>query len=293
MQPREFDKHKIEVFTHPFALAQVNRSNEMHLDAQLHRYFLQAQGGRLYPEHIPVNTMERVLDVGCGAGEWIFDLAKRYPRLHIYGIDSREEALQQARVRRSTSNAGQVELRRMGLAPSWPIPDHYFDFVHMWHCARFIAPLQWPCAIQECIRVLGPGGWLSIVELAPGDISSPAIMTLQRAMAQVKGQYGMDVGGSTEIAPHLYGMLLQAQLEEVAYDLHAIDLGFMGGNSARMFLAEIVRQAVLVTPFVVQQELLSRVEFDELIDAARTELQAPDLCGWAMLISAYGKRGEV
>lgn len=275
-------------------LAQVSRNNTVHLDALLHRYFLQASGGRLYPEHIPVNMMERVLDVGCGAGEWVFDLAKRFPRLHIYGIDSCEEALRQAKVRRSTSNASQVELRQMSLVPPWAIPDQYFDFAHMWRCARFISLSQWPHAIQECVRVLRPGGWLTIAELELCDISSPAMMTLQRIMgqAQLKGQYSMSVGVSTGIAPRLYGMLLQAPLEEVDYDLHTIDLGFMGGNTARSFLTEIVRQADLVKPFVVQQNILSRVDFDELIAQAGIELQAPDLCGWAILISAYGKRGE-
>ncbi|GAC1590693.1 MAG: hypothetical protein NVS4B1_35640 [Ktedonobacteraceae bacterium] len=274
---------------------QAGRGNTIHLNALLHQYLLQVQGGRLYPEHIPVNTMESVLDLGCGAGEWIFDLAKRYPRLRIYGIDTSAEALHQAKVRRNTSNLRQIELRHMDFLQGFSIPDACVDFVHMRRFAHYIQPQAWPTIINECVRVLRPNGWLNIVELELCEISSPACMTIHRSMLQARAKLERTLGetGSTlGIAQHLYAMLLATGLYEVGYDVFTIDLGTMGGHMAHILLSEVVRHAFIVKPLIVQQGVLEDEEFDTLVEQAHGELQSPDLCGWALLLSAYGRYSE-
>ena len=271
---------------------QAGREREVHLDALLHSYLLQVQGGRLHPEHIAVNTMQSVLDLGCGRGEWIFDLAKRYPKLRIYGIDSDEESLRQAKVRRNTSSLRQVELRQMNLLQGLPIPDASVDFVHMRHVARYMKPEAWHPMIQECVRVLRPRGWVNIVELELCEISSPACLTLHRAMLKARAKLGrsLDMTGSTlGVAQRLYAMLLQAGLYDVGYDVFTVDVGAMSGNVAYHFLSEIVTRAFIVKPLVVQQGIVENAEFDALVEQAQVELQAPDLCGWAVLLSAYGR----
>ena len=278
----------------PPSIVQASRGNEVHLDALLHSYLLQVQGGRLHPEHIAVNTMQSILDLGCGRGEWIFDLAKRYPKLRIYGIDSDEEALRQARVRRNTSSLHQVELRQMNLLQGLPIPDASVDLVHMRHVARYIKPEAWHPMIHECVRVLRPQGWLNIVELELCEISSPACLTLHRAMLQARAKLGrsLDATGSTlGVAQRLYSMLLHAGLYDVGYDVFTVDVGAMSGNVAYHFLSEIVSRAFVVKPLVVQQGIVENAAFDALVKQAQVELQAPDLCGWAILLSAYGRYG--
>jgi len=280
--------------TLPDSMTQAGDANEINLDALLHQYFLQIQGGSLYPERIPVSTMERVLDIGCGGGEWIFELAKRSPKLHMYGIDANEEALHQAKIRRNIHGLRQIELRHMDLLHGLPIPDKYVDFVHMRRFSRFVRPDSWPNIIEECVRVLRPNGWLTIVELELCEISSPAVMTLHHSALQARAQLGrsLDASGMTlGVAQRLYGMMLDVGLDEVNYELHTVDLGFMGGTTARIFLAEIVHNAFVIKPLVIQQGILEANEFDELVEQAHVELQAPDLCGWAILLSAYGRRG--
>ncbi len=273
---------------------QASRNNEVKLNALLHQHLLQVQGGSLHPERIPVNTMESVLDLGCGTGEWIFDLARRYPKLRIYGIDSSEEALHQAKVRRNTSSLRQVELRHMDLVQGLLIPSAYVDFVHMQRFSRYIRPQAWPSMISECVRVLRLNGWLNSVELELCEISSPACLTIHRATLQARAKLGrtLDATGSTlGVAQRLYTMLLNAGLYEVGYDVFTIDLGTMGGNVAHIFLSEIVRDAFIVKPLVVQLGILESDEFDSLVEQARVDLQSPDLCGWAILLSAYGRYG--
>ena len=270
------------------------RASEGNLDTLLHSYLLQVQGGRLYPEHIAVNTMESVLDLGCGTGEWIFDLARRYPKLRIYGVDSNERALHHARVRRNTSSLRQVELRHMDISQGLPIPDAFVNFVHMGNFSHYIKPESWPSMIHECIRVLKPQGWLNIVEVELCEISSPACLTLHRAVLQAQAKLGrtLDMTGRTlGVLQRLYAMLLQAGLYDVGYDVFTLDVGAMSGDVARRFLSQFARQAFVMKPLVVQQGIIESAAFDALIEQAQKELQSPDLCGWAILLSVYGCHG--
>ncbi len=274
---------------------QVSQSDTANLNTLLHQYLLRAQEGRLYPEIIPVVEMECALDMGCGAGEWIFDMAKNHPKLRIYGVDVDEMPLHRATQRRNAKGLCQIQLRHIDITQPLPVPDSFFDFVHMRRCTRSIAPTQWPGVIAECIRVLKPEGWLVMAELELCQISSPAMMAIQSVMTQARAKYGNSMhirGEMTGMAPRLYGMLLQAQMDNVAYDLHTVDLGFMGGHTARLFLTEIIRYAWRMRPMVVEQQMMSSEGFDELIKQASSELLAPDLCGWGVLITAYGKRGN-
>ncbi len=275
--------------------SQSSQNNETKRNIVLHQHLLQVQAGHLLPERIPVQTMERVLDLGCGTGEWLFDLAKRFPRLHIYGVDINEEHLHQAKVRRNTGSIRQIELRSMDIRQPLDLPDRYFDLIHMRRCAQFIAPQAWPHFIQECMRILKPAGWLTIVELELCEISSPACLTIHRAVLQANAHMGrsLDVTGATlGVAQRLYSMLQQASLEEVAYDLHTVDLGYMAANSRHVFLQEILRNAYHAKPLIIQHGILDAITFDQLLTQAEHDLHAPDLCGWAILVSAYGKRSE-
>jgi SAM-dependent methyltransferase len=240
--------------------------------------------------------MERVLDLCCNTGEWIFDLARHHAQLHICGIDGCEEVLQLARARRNMYSLRQIELRQANPMQPLPIPDEYVDFVHIRRGLEVtIYPQMWPGMIKESVRVLRPGGWLVLVELELCEISGPACMALREVCLQTSARLGrtMDESGMTEgVAHRLYGMLLQARLDEVNYDLHIIDLGFMGGEADHTFLGQLVRHAYLIKPLVVQLGLLAATEFDEIVVQANCELQAPDLCGWGMIVSLYGRKSQ-
>lgn len=272
---------------------EVIKNNGVNMNVLVHQYNIQCQGGNMYPERIPVNTMERVLDIGCNTGEWIFTLAKRHPKLHIYGVDMDADALQQAKIRRNTSSLLQVELRQMDLTQPLHIPDGHFDFVHVWQASRFIRNGQWPTLIEECVRILRQGGWLHINEVEPGDNSSSACVALYRAgvRAQIPLNRVMDTTGRTYgVAQRLYSMLLQAPFDEVTYEPHILDLGFKGGKIAHHIHAECVQKSFKLRPLVIQNGVMSSGEFDALMAQAQSELQREDLCGWLMSTSAYGRK---
>jgi ubiquinone/menaquinone biosynthesis C-methylase UbiE len=286
--------HSEETHERPESNEEAYRRFMTHSES-LHHYVTLSMGSKLYPDRIPVTTMQRVLELGCRSGEWLFDLAKQHPRLRIYGIDTDEAALQLAKMRRNLAGFSQIELRLADSTTPLPIPDNYIDLVHMRFRARMQLPSQWPTLLQEMARILKPGGWLFILDIDYFELSSPAFMHLHRAMMEVMIHMNrtMDHSGVTfGVAQRVPQMLIQAGFEDVAYDLYIIDAGFMGGTAGRTYMAQVMNYTSYIKPFIVQSGVLSATAFDALVEQQKQELQDPDLCGWGMLISSYGRKSS-
>lgn len=103
------------------------------------------------------------VDLGCGAGLLVLEMARQAPGLHVTGIDLSEEMLADAR--RSTLQAGlqdRVDFR-LGNVEEIPFPNQSLDLVistaslHHW-----TNPVK---VLNEIDRVLKPGGAFYIFDL--------------------------------------------------------------------------------------------------------------------------------
>ncbi len=104
-----------------------------------------------------VNPTASILDVGCGTGALLHELATTFPECNMAGIDPSPEMLAIARQRLPTS----VELKQ-GWAEKIPYSSETFDTVvscNMFHYVR--RPHE---ALIEMTRVLRPDGALVITD---------------------------------------------------------------------------------------------------------------------------------
>jgi len=102
-----------------------------------------------------------ILDVGCGGGGALRDMASVFPGAQLHGIDySRDMVLLARKVNKSLVEAGRVQIIH-GSVSSLPFPDNSFDLV-----TGFEAYYFWPDLVhdlREIRRVLRPGGSLLLV----------------------------------------------------------------------------------------------------------------------------------
>ena len=77
--------------------------------------------------HVP-EAPERVLEVGCGAGDGALFLAREYPGARIRGVDASAEAVAAAVGRVGLDPEGRVAFKQ-GPGRSLPYPDSFFDLV--------------------------------------------------------------------------------------------------------------------------------------------------------------------
>jgi SAM-dependent methyltransferase len=111
--------------------------------------------------HVSLEPHATILDIGCGGGGALGDMALYFPNAKLYGIDySRDMASLAARVNTDLIENGRIEILH-GTVSSLPFSGNIFDLV-----TAFEAYYFWPDlihALQEIRRVLRPGGILLIV----------------------------------------------------------------------------------------------------------------------------------
>ncbi len=99
----------------------------------------------------------RVLDLACGVGAMAGELFRRYPGIHLTGVDLSPTQLRSAR-----ANHAEVPVTRADGA-RLPFPDATFDRVH---CSWLLEHVPHPVSVlREVLRVLKPGGYCHFTEV--------------------------------------------------------------------------------------------------------------------------------
>lgn len=108
------------------------------------------------------NLKDSLLDVGCGSGNLIIQVAKKYPSLDLIGVDLSSEILELAKKKAVENNLNEKIVFKIGSVENLPFPDKSVDFIlstlslHHWKI-----PKQ---AFEEIFRVLKDGGVLLIFD---------------------------------------------------------------------------------------------------------------------------------
>jgi ubiquinone/menaquinone biosynthesis C-methylase UbiE len=112
-------------------------------------------------QHLPVTSNLTILDVGCGGGRTIHQLAALSPEGKIYGIDYSTGSVASSRAKNaSLIQEGRVEVTQASVS-NLPFPENMFDLVTAVETQYF-----WPDLVndmKEVRRVLKPVGTLAII----------------------------------------------------------------------------------------------------------------------------------
>jgi len=120
-------------------------------------------------QHVPLGAGLRVLDVGCGTGFPLIELAERLGSFsEVWGIDPWQAALERAKAK--ASQRGVTNLRLVRADAAWqPFPDGFFDLlVSNLGLNNFAEPDR---VLAECRRTLKPGGCLALTTNFRGHMS--------------------------------------------------------------------------------------------------------------------------
>src|ERR1700712_4803696 len=128
--------------------------------------FWSARFGALLFDHLEIHRGIRGLDVGCGTGFPLIELAHLHgPSSHFTGIDIWADAIERARAKLGLHGLTNVDIIEADVA-SMPFPDAHFDLVvcnigiNNFHDARG--------ALRECRRVAKTGARLALTTNAQG-----------------------------------------------------------------------------------------------------------------------------
>ncbi|CAG8476759.1 23083_t:CDS:2 [Dentiscutata erythropus] len=100
-----------------------------------------------------------ILDVGCGPGLWVIDMALEYPTSLIIGID-----IDSSNFPSSDQCPSNVCFLACNAIHGIPFPQNTFDFIHMSMMWGAFTEDQWVVVIKDLVRVLNHDGWIEFTE---------------------------------------------------------------------------------------------------------------------------------
>jgi ubiquinone/menaquinone biosynthesis C-methylase UbiE len=255
------------------------------------RLLTQGMGG-LFPERADMAGIHHVLDIGCGPGGWALDVAFAYPEIEVLGIDISRTMIEYARAQGRVQGLENATFRLMSALKPLDLPDGSFDLVNARGVALWLPPASWPAFMQECLRVLRPGGVVRLTDYETSLINTPAFERLHylftQAMARV-GQTFSPNGIHIGLIPMLAYFLRQAGCQDIRQVAYPID--FSAGTEANeSFYHDMVLIFQGAEPFLLNAKVTTREEFEQLFQQMQIELLSEEFRTLWMVVTAWGQK---
>ncbi len=267
----------------PYALPKdLEEMNRLDFQHYLLRYALKGNYAA------PVVNPQSILDVGTGSGRWAREMAQYFPQANVIGLDINRPPAEDA------IESGQTpEIRpdnysfvAGNVLEGLPFPDASFDFVHMRLLVAGIPHDRWPGVIKELARVTQPGGWVESVESPSLQRGGPATERIIQWIRDLSARREVDITDATRVAD----LFAPAGLVNTVVQQVDLPCGEYGGRIGRMVAADSFSGINAVGGLFVNLGITTQAEFDQTIEAAKSEMASPqNRCVFPFYI-VYGQR---
>src|SRR6266478_487898 len=126
--------------------------------------FLTTIMGGVLSEQADLSHVHDILDIACGPGGWVLDVAYAYPQINVVGIDISQGMIEYARAQAKVQLLDNASFINMDALKPLQFLDHSFDLVNTRLICPFMLTTAWPSLLQECMRITRPGGIARLTE---------------------------------------------------------------------------------------------------------------------------------
>jgi ubiquinone/menaquinone biosynthesis C-methylase UbiE len=249
--------------------------------------------GGVWLEQGDVAALQYVLDLACGPGGWVLDVAVAYPEKDVMGIDSSQSMIRYAKAQAHSHGLKNADFAVMDINQPLAIPDESFDLVNARYLVGVLRREKWPAFIQECWRLLRPGGILRLTEPELPITNSVACDQLNQkiTLAMQRGGYGFSPQG------YQFGMQMELEplLREAGFEQTSIRPSATNSSSGTRN-HEVNAQNLTIIYSQVQPLLLkvglarSGAELTALYEQACSDLQGSNFHSVQVYLTARGKK---
>ncbi|CAG8550474.1 14241_t:CDS:2 [Ambispora leptoticha] len=203
----------------------------------------------------------KVLDIGCGSGTWVCDMASDYRRSEITGIDKISIF--------PTEKPFNVKFQTGNILDGLDFPDESFHFIHIRFMAIWFTRGQYErIVIPELLRLLVPGGWLELVEPEivvnnPGKLMDKYVKLMHTKLTETDRDPFFFATGIDDFL-HSTG-----QLEHINHDKKSIPLGNWNQQYGALCLQTILPSivGVLVTVSEISEKQVEKITKELTVEA--------------------------
>ncbi|GHO79381.1 hypothetical protein KSD_71520 [Ktedonobacter sp. SOSP1-85] len=127
------------------------------------------------PEHHESVPMARILELSIDPhGEWLRQVASLKPDTHVIGITSQQMYARQATFFAAVQRCHNMHVQVCPLSLPLPFPAESLNLIHGSFIYASLPEHLWPLLLEECFRLLRPGGVLHLLECGRGESTSAA-----------------------------------------------------------------------------------------------------------------------
>ncbi|CAG8584388.1 7416_t:CDS:2 [Ambispora leptoticha] len=205
-----------------------------------------------------------VIDIGCGTGIWILDMAQQYPNSKFVGIDI-------SPIQPTEGLPPNVKFVQYNVLDILPYEDSSFDLVHEKFMTVAFTEIQWKeQVIPEMIRLTRPGGWIEILEADPGTSEGTATKRLIKAV----NDFMVSKGSNLTIGKEIPRILETTNaFSEIKNQHKIVNLGKKHGKSAEESLKFYVRGLSSVKGFIATSMNIMPEHYDALVETVPIEAE--------------------
>jgi ubiquinone/menaquinone biosynthesis C-methylase UbiE len=241
-----------------------------------------------------VTSFRRVLDVNCGTGDWLIEMAKTHPTISLLiGVDISQRMVEYARAQAEAQHVSdRVEFHTMDALRMLEFPNNFFDLVNERFGQSYLRTWDWPKLLEEFQRVCKPGGVIRVTEANfIAENSSPALTHLYEIVLDVfhrSGHYFRPTGDG--VICQLAHLLEQHGLQNV--QTRTCTLEYRAGTAqGRSFYEDQKLVFRTMLPFMHKWTRVPD-DYEALYQQALNEMQQPDFVATWELLTAWGINGD-
>ncbi len=245
--------------------------------------------GGVLPEQPDPTIFRRVLDVGCGTGGWLIEVAKTYPAMsRLVGVDVSSRIVEYARAQAEAQQVSdRVQFATMDALLMLEFPADYFDLVNQRFGNSYLRTWDWPKLLHEFQRVTRPDGIIRVTESNMIVANTPALTRLLEmslhALYQAGHFFTPDTNGPTS---QLARLLHQYGLKNVQTRVHSLE--YRAGTAQGQLFSEDMRRGFRTVKPFLQKWTRVPDDYEAIYQQALREMQQPDFVATVDLLTAWG-----
>jgi len=271
-----------------------NESVEIVRQMKLHRMLSSIVGGPL-PSSIDLANVRRVLDLGCGGGDWVLEMAYHYRQMHVIGIDRSHAVVEYARARAGSQgmeNASFAAYDFFHLSET-SFPSESFDLLHLSFLTGSMPVTAFPQLVRDVRRLCRRGGGVFWCELDVPHTNSRACMRFTRMVVRALREAGLafcpnplTLGMTTKTV----GWLEEAGYGHIRQGSPVVDVS-AGAAAHVAFVEQVEAMAYSIEPFLLSMEVTTAEELEGLRNLMGAEMRLDSFCGKAFIKCVWAERG--
>lgn len=215
-------------------------TSDAYNDISFQRIILEEMGELLPAKLLAECDLSRassVLEIGCGAGEWLRAVARQYPDLQCIGIEQDDLLVKAANALAYRDGLPQVAFLAAEMNDISPalFPQASFDLVHLSFLGRSILTVDYPALAQACAALCRPGGIVCWTEAELPITTSAAFERLVSLVYEALQRSGQSFipASMWEWAELVAARSGKAGVERSSYQRHSLGITAMLGRWLR------------------------------------------------------------